>query len=283
MGGVGPAQQGTARLSEVANHSARVCCSLLPPRAGPSCFHQVLRLPSPLHRDEHGSCYGRPMSADGSKGGGGTLVLAHGHTCPPLCTPPPPPPPTPLARVGSGVSRRQRSIARRDCSYLRPEDRHEGRGGDRSRQENKSPRPTLFPPTSVTHRRSRGWLAQWRGAGVQCRHDLAKPTTPDNNHPICGGCSCFCWCWLPRVDEPHRHPAVRRQEHLRNNPTMTTSPPWYELPDERPNDGEEYWVVQYRWMSTPVKATWNDTDQTWRATSGGGDVPWYVFPWYRKQ
>lgn len=62
---------------------------------------------------------------------------------------------------------------------------------------------------------------------------------------------------------------------------MTTSPPWQELPNDRPTDEETYWVVQYRWISTPIQAVWNDADQTWAPTSGGGDVPWYVFPWYR--
>jgi len=63
---------------------------------------------------------------------------------------------------------------------------------------------------------------------------------------------------------------------------MTLSPPWMELPDDRPNDSETYWVVQYRWVSKPTQATWDDGNQTWRPTSGGGDIPWYIYPWYRK-
>lgn len=41
VGGAGPAQQGTARLSKLENHVASGGCSLLPPRAGPYCFHHL--------------------------------------------------------------------------------------------------------------------------------------------------------------------------------------------------------------------------------------------------
>jgi hypothetical protein len=63
---------------------------------------------------------------------------------------------------------------------------------------------------------------------------------------------------------------------------MTTSPPWNQLPLDKANDGETYWVAFERMFSRPFQATWNDTDWTWRPSDGGGDLPWYLLPYYRK-
>ena len=59
------------------------------------------------------------------------------------------------------------------------------------------------------------------------------------------------------------------------------SPEWQELPNERPEDLATYYVVQYRWMTTPTEAEWKQDDWTWIPRATGIAVPWYVFPWFR--
>lgn len=87
---------------------------------------------------------------------------------------------------------------------------------------------------------------------------------------------------MPRLDVAHRDTAVWRPLSGNDHATMTTSPPYKELPDDRPTNAQTYWVVQYRWVSRPTRAVWNEARQTWRPAAGGGDVPWYIYPWYRQ-
>lgn len=60
-----------------------------------------------------------------------------------------------------------------------------------------------------------------------------------------------------------------------------SSPPWQELPNQMPDDATTYWVVQYRWMSTPTEAEWRLSTYEWYVLATGLAVPWYVFPWFR--
>jgi hypothetical protein len=62
----------------------------------------------------------------------------------------------------------------------------------------------------------------------------------------------------------------------------TYSPPWWQIPIALPGDGKEYWVCQYKWMSKPSRAVWDESNCEWRCVENASIVPWYVFPWWRE-
>lgn len=63
---------------------------------------------------------------------------------------------------------------------------------------------------------------------------------------------------------------------------MTTSPPWWQVPVNKPTDGETYWVTFDRFFSKPFQASWDEAAMAWRELVYGTSYPWYVTPFYRK-